>query len=169
VPLVTAPASLQELYASLLEGGLAGGTVLNLHLVLAQALAQAVRWGLIEWSPAAGAQPPRPRRPEPVVVDPALASRILQAVAGTSMELPAAMAIGTGMRRGEILALWWAHLDPGFTVAQVRRSLQVSGEGMHFVEPKTRRSRRSGGPAHRSCVLTWSDTGRTAGSPGGLP
>jgi integrase len=77
------------------------------------------------------------------VVDPALASRILQAVAGTSMELPAVVAIGTGMRRGEILALRWADLDPGFTVAQVRRSLQVSGEGMHFVEPKTRRSRSS--------------------------
>lgn len=77
------PLHLQECYASLLERGLAGGTVLNLHLVLAQALSQAVRWGLIERSPASGAQPPRPRRPEPVAVDPVLAARILQAVAGT--------------------------------------------------------------------------------------
>ena len=137
------PLHLQECYASLIERGLAGGTVLNLHLVLAQALAQAVRWGLIERSPAAGAQPPRPRRPEPVVVDPALAARILEAVRGTCMELPAVVALATGMRRGEILALRWADLAPGFTVAQVKRSLQVSGEGMHFVEPKTRRSRRS--------------------------
>jgi integrase len=137
------PLDLQQLYSSLIERGLAGGTVLNLHLVLAQALSQAVRWGLIERSPAAGAQPPRPRRPEPVVVDPALAARILEAVTGTPMELPAVVALGTGMRRGEILALRWADLDPGFTTAQVRRSLQVSGEGLHFVEPKTRRSRRS--------------------------
>ncbi len=42
------PLHLQECYASLLERGLAGGTVLNLHLVLAQALSQAVRWGLID-------------------------------------------------------------------------------------------------------------------------
>jgi len=137
------PLHLQECYASLLERGLAGGTVLNLHLVLAQALSQAVRWGLIERSPASGAQPPRPRRPEPVAVDPALAARILQAVAGTPMEVPAAVALCTGMRRGEILALRWADLDEGYTVAQVRRYLQVSGEGLHFVEPKTRRSRRS--------------------------
>src|SRR5437867_7789292 len=83
------PLHLQQLYSDLIERGLAGGTVLNLHLVLAQALAQAVRWGLMERSPAAGAQPPRPRRPEPVVVDPVLAARILAAVAGSPMELPA--------------------------------------------------------------------------------
>jgi hypothetical protein len=70
--------------------------VLNLHLVLAQALSQAVRWGLIDQSPAAGAQPPRPRRPEPVVVGPALASRILAAVQGTTMELPAVVGLATG-------------------------------------------------------------------------
>src|SRR5205807_430826 len=34
-------------------------------------------------------------------------------------------------------------LDESFTVAHVRRSLQVSVSGLHFVEPKTRRSRRS--------------------------
>jgi integrase len=77
-----------------------------------------------------------------VVVDAALAHRILAAVSGTPMELPAALALGTGMRRGEILALRWGDLDAGYTTVQVRRSLQVSGEGMIFVEPKTRRSRR---------------------------
>src|SRR6266511_4402291 len=137
------PLDLQECYATLLDRGLSGGTVRNLHLVLAQALSQAVRWGLIDRSPASGAQPPRPRRPEPVVVDRALAHRILAAVSGTPMELPAILALGTGMRRGEILALRWGDLDAGFTTLQVRRSLQASGEGLHFVEPKTRRSRRA--------------------------
>jgi integrase len=137
------PLHLQQLYGTLIERRLSGGTVLNLHLVLTQALAQAVRWGLLPLNPAAGAQPPRPRRPEQKVVDPALAGRILAAAAGTSMELPCAMALSTGMRRGEILALRWSDLDEGFTVAHVRRSLQVSGEGLQFVEPKTRRSRRA--------------------------
>jgi hypothetical protein len=63
------PLQLQECYACLIERGLAGGTVLNLHLVLAQAFSQAVRWGLLDRSPATGVQPPRPRRSEPVVVD----------------------------------------------------------------------------------------------------
>src|SRR5213083_3586783 len=114
------PLLLQRLYGDLLAKGLSGGTVLNLHLVLTQALAQAARWGLIPANPAAGAQPPRPRRPEIAVVDPSLAHRVLAAVQGTRFELPAAMAIATGMRRGEILALRWADLDPELTTAHVR-------------------------------------------------
>jgi len=75
------------------------GTVLNLHLVLTQAFGQAVRWGLLDRSPVAGAQPPRPRRPEPAVIDAALASRILEAARGHLLELPIAIALATGMRR----------------------------------------------------------------------
>src|SRR5438445_13896010 len=63
------PLDIQGLYSSLLSGGsLSGGTVLNMHLVLTQALGQAVRWGLLTANPAAGAQPPRPRRPDPYPV-----------------------------------------------------------------------------------------------------
>jgi integrase len=137
------PLDLQGLYGQCLERGLSGGTVLNLHLVLTQALSQAVRWSLITSNPAQGAQPPRPRRPERVVVDPALAARILVAVRSTHLELPVATAIATGMRRGEILALRWADLDAEHTVAHVRRSLQTSGGHLVFEEPKTRRSRRA--------------------------
>ena len=60
------PLDLQALYSFLLqerEPTIAAGTVLNLHLVLTQAFGQAVKWGLLDRSPAAGAQPPRPRRP----------------------------------------------------------------------------------------------------------
>jgi integrase len=85
--------SIQRLYGELLARGLSGGTVVNLHLVLTQAFAQAIRWGMIPVNPVAGAQPPRPRRPEIAMVDPALAERILAATAGTFFELPAAIAI----------------------------------------------------------------------------
>src|SRR2546427_13050473 len=86
------PLHIQHLYSSLLapERRLSAGTVLNLHLVLTQALGQAVRWGLVERNPVQGAQPPRPVRPEPVVVDPALASRIIAALLGSSVELATA-------------------------------------------------------------------------------
>ena len=56
------PLHLQELYSQLLEGApgrrpLAAGSVLNLHLLLKQALAQAVRWQLLPSNPAVDAQP----------------------------------------------------------------------------------------------------------------
>jgi len=139
------PLLIQRLYASLLvpERRLSAGTVLNLHLVLTQALGQAVRWGILERNPVKGAQPPRPVRPEPVVVDPALASRIVAALQGSAVELPGMMAIATGMRRGEILALRWTDLDAELTQAQVRRTLHTTGRGLQFSEPKTRRSRRA--------------------------
>jgi integrase len=138
------PLHLQGLYDDLLaEGRLSAGTVLNLHLALTQALGQAVRWGILPANPAQGAQPPRPRRPEPLVVDAALASRLLGATRGTSFELPVAVAIGTGMRRGEILGLRWADLDEGLSMAQVRRTLQPTRRGLVIQDPKTRRSRRA--------------------------
>src|SRR5439155_17884797 len=100
------PLHLQRIYSELVvpSGSLSGGTVLNLHLDLTQALGQAVRWGLLISNPAKGAQPPRPERPEPRVVDAALASKILSLIPGTSVEVPAAVALTPGMRRSEILA-----------------------------------------------------------------
>ena len=139
------PLHLQRLYSSLLvpERHLSAGTVLNLHLVLTQSLGQAVRWGIAASNPAKGAQPPRPVRPEPVVVDASFASRIVEALAGSPVELPGMMAIATGMRRGEILGLRWSDLGPDLDQAQVRRALHVTGRGLAFSEPKTRRSRRA--------------------------
>ncbi len=139
------PLHFQRLYSSLLvsERHLSAGTVLNLHLVLTQALGQAVRWGICASNPVKGAQPPRPVRPEPVVVTPALAHRIVDELQGSAVELPGMMAISTGMRRGEILGLRWADLGPDLHHAQVRRTLHTTGRGLQFSEPKTRRSRRS--------------------------
>jgi integrase len=141
------PLDVQRLYGRLLapDGprALSAGTVLNAHLVLTQALGQAVRWGLVAANPAAGAQPPRPRRAELHSVDSDLAARILAAATGSEIELAVALAIGTGMRRGEILALRWADVDEPRETAYVRRNLQPTADGLVFGEPKTRRARRA--------------------------
>ena len=139
------PLDLQHLYSHLMERvpPLSGGTVLNLHLVLTQALSQAVRWGYLSSNPAAGAQPPRPRRGELVSLDEAATRRLLSATSGTRLECTVAIAIATGMRRGEILGLRWSDIDPGDTIAHVRRSIQPTKTGLVFENPKTRRSRRA--------------------------
>ena len=153
------PLRLQALYSGLLAGGehrksLAGGTVLNLHLVLTQALSQAVRWQLLPSNPAAGAQPPRPRRSPRLVADPDLVQRLLAVTSGTTFELPCALAVATGMRRGELLALRWADLDSGLSQARVIRTLQPTQQGLVFEEPKTQRSRRTRCAARaRPCLL----------------
>jgi integrase len=144
------PLHVQRLYARMLAPGYRGQarspsakTVANLHRVLRQAMGQALRWRLVEWNPAAAAEPPRPRRPDLAVVDRDLALRILAAAEGTRFEVPVAVAVATGMRRGEILGLRWGDLDADHSVARINRSLQVCAQGLSFEEPKTPRSRRA--------------------------
>jgi integrase len=142
------PLDIQDLYGELLaggaeNGGLSAGTVLNLHLVLNQAFAQAVRWQLLAANPVAGAQPPRPRRPPRPLVDPDMLARLLASVAGSWLEVPAVIAAATGMRRGEILALRRADLTSDLTALRVQRTLQPTRQGLVFEQPKTARSRRT--------------------------
>jgi integrase len=140
------PLDLQDLYAELTadpDKHLSPGTVLNLHLVLHQALAQAVRWGMLMTNPADGAQPPRARRPERLAVDERLAATILERLHGHPIELPVAIAIATGMRRGEILGLRWSDVADDLSALHVRRTLQPTADGLVFEDPKTPRSRRT--------------------------
>jgi integrase len=142
------PLQLQRLYSGLLAGSdsrpaLSGGTVLNLHRILHHALGQAVRWQLLTANPAAGAQPPRPKRSERVVVDPEIADRLLVGTAGTGYELPCALALASGMRRGEILALRWSDMNGDLDQLQVVRTIQPTREGLVYEEPKSARSRRT--------------------------
>jgi integrase len=47
------------------------------------------------------------------------------------------------MRRGEMLALRWADVADDYSVAQVRRTVLATHEGLVYEPPKTRRSARS--------------------------
>jgi integrase len=143
------PLHLQQLYASLLDGSpekaaVSSGTVLNLHLVLNNALGQAVRWQLLPTNPAQGAQPPRPRRQQHRAADPTIIGELLEALQGHWLELPAALAIATGMRRGELLGLRWADLSSDRASAHVTQTAQPTPRGsVIFDRPKTDRSRRT--------------------------
>lgn len=141
------PLHLQDLYAGCLDPpppkrAVSASTVLHLHLVASQALQQAVRWQLLPTNPAAGAQPPRPQRREMKVATGDDLQRILQALRGDVLELPATIALTTGMRRSEILGLRWSDLSPDYTSAHIQQTLQFA-RGLHFERPKTHRSRRA--------------------------
>ena len=145
------PLHLQDLYTDRLTTNqqrrrrpLSPTSVLHLHLVLSQALQQAVRWQLLPVNPAAGAQPPRPRRSEVLVATGDTLQHILQLLRGHQLEVPATIALTTGMRRGEILGLRWSDLTPDYTNAHIQQTLQNSrSAGLHYEQPKTHRSRRA--------------------------
>jgi integrase len=53
------------------------------------------------------------------------------------------LAVTTGLRRGEILALRWQDLDLEAGILSVRQSLEETKAGLAFKEPKSRKARRT--------------------------
>ena len=125
------------------KGGLSEQTVLHFHRVLHKALAQAVRWQLLARNPADAVDPPVASRREMQVLDDTGVAELLDVLSGTRLLMPTVMAVTTGMRRGEVLALRWLDVDLDKCVAIVARSLEQTRDGLRFKEPKTGRSSRS--------------------------
>jgi integrase len=85
--------------------------------VLRQALGQAERWGLVTRNAARLAEPPRIPRWEVSPLSPEEARRFLDAIHGDRLEALYTVALGVGLRQGEILGLTWSD------VAWIRQQL----------------------------------------------
>jgi integrase len=77
------------------------------------------------------------------VLTPAQARTLLAAAAGDRLEALYMLALTTGMRQGELLALTWANVDLDTGALMVTATVQyAAGGGFTFLPPKTKRSRR---------------------------
>jgi integrase len=74
-------------------------------------------------------------------LSPEEARRLLEASRGDGLEALYVLAVHTGMRQGELLALKWEDVDLNEGVVRVRRTLARSGDG------SLRENRRPGGAA----------------------
>jgi len=122
--------------------GLAPRTVGYLRGVLRQALGFAERMDLVGRNVARLARPPRaPRRQvNPLTIEQARTFRA--AIAGDRLEALYLVAVGCGLRQGEILGLRWGDVDLEGRTLSVRNALaRVDGE-LRLVEPKSATSRR---------------------------
>lgn len=102
------PHQLAALYASL---QLSPTSIAHLHRVLRSAFDQALRWNLIARNPAAAVKPPRTRRRDMTVLTPAETRQLLEAVQGDELEALYVLAVTSGLRQGELLALRWRDVD----------------------------------------------------------
>jgi integrase len=59
------------------------------------------------------------------------------------MHLRSLLALATGMRRGELLALQWGDIDLDSGTLRVERSLEETKAGLRLKSPKTKRGRRN--------------------------
>ena len=138
---LAAPA-LRKLYAERQAAGLAPATVRQLHAVLHHALEQAMRDGLIGRNVAGLVSPPRASGHEMQTLAPAEARALLAAAAGERLEALYAVALSTGMRQGEMLALRWPDVDLDACSLHVRGTMQRTKHGLRIESPKTAGSRR---------------------------
>ncbi|MFN7992749.1 MAG: site-specific integrase [Bryobacteraceae bacterium] len=123
--------------------GLAPRTVCHHYRVLSEALGRAVKWQLLARNPAVAVEPPRVEQQEINAIDENAAARLVDAARGTRLYIPILLAVTTGMRRGEILALRWNDVDLVRGFVTVVRSLEETKQsGLRFKETKKKRSRR---------------------------
>lgn len=139
------PAHARFFYRERLDSGLAPATVHKIHAVLHKALKAAVSDGLIPRNAAAGVKLPRIATEEIDPLGPEESRRLLESAAETSDRLGAlyVLALNTGMRQGELLALKWDDVDLERGMLRVRRTLTRTGGSYTLGEPKTKKSRRT--------------------------
>lgn len=135
-------ADVQRLYADRLKL-LSPNTVRYIHAVLHHALDGAVKWGLLFRNVADAVEPPKKARSEMHVWSAEHVGRVLRAAADDRLEPLWRLAIYTGMRRGELLALKWADFDLDGGALFVQRSLSRGlTSRLEEGEPKSRSGRR---------------------------
>jgi integrase len=122
--------------------GLSPMTVLHHHRVLSEALKQAVRWNLVIRNVCDAVQPPKPAREPMRTLDAKEVHGLLAKAEGTRLHLPILLAVHTGMRRGELLALRWRNIDLDAKTLSCIESLQWVNGAALFKGPKTQRGRR---------------------------
>lgn len=133
-----------RMVTGILKAGRSPQTAKHAHKVLRVALGDAVRRGMVAQNVATLVKSPRVPRP----VLHALSAADARAFLAATREHPRwplyVLAITTGMRRGELLALRWQDVDQTAGELRVAHTLrQVSRWKFALDEPKTDRSRRT--------------------------
>lgn len=139
------PEHIQRYYTEKLASGRCDGkgtlsprTVRHHHVTLHNALEKAVKWGLLSRNPADAVNSPRCHRPEWNILNKDDIHTVLEAAKKTPYYALFYVAIFTGMRRSEILALRWSDIDLLLCQVYVTRTLHhLRGGSIVFRAPKT--------------------------------
>ena len=144
------PEHLQRYYSQKLakgrydgKGALNPRTVRHHHMALHKALECTVKWGLLSRNPADAVSPPHAQRPEWHTLSEDDIHTLLEAARATPYYALFHMALFTGMRRSELLALRWCDIDLLLCQVYVTRTLHHLRTGeIVFRAPKTAKGRR---------------------------
>lgn len=142
------PEDVERMMRALAADGRSARTQQYARAVLRRALTIAARRGYVARNVASLTEPPRLERTERPTLSVEQARTLLDLLDGDRLEALYAVAVGTGLRQGESLALRWQDVDVNagtLTVSGTLRRQPEEGGGSRLVrsEPKTARSRRT--------------------------
>jgi integrase len=125
------------------KGGVSARTIGHAHRVLSKALRQAARHDLVAKNVAAEEGAPKVDADEVVILTDDQIAELLTKLAGRAIYSRVIVALFTGARRGELLALRWSNTDLETKVIQIREALEeTKANGIRFKRAKTKNGRR---------------------------
>lgn len=130
------------------KGRLSTQTVLHIYRVIGQVFAYAKRLQVLAANPCECLKAPKVERKEAKALTEEEIQTLLKNVAGTRLYLPVKVALGTGVRRGELLALTWKNVDLKNGVIHVTQALSETRAGIQFKTPKNGKPRAIYIPSH---------------------
>ena len=137
------PEHFDQLYAEKRAAHLAPKTISNIHKLLNTALKDAVSRNKLARNVLNMVKSPRDVSDERPVLNPEQATRLVEALRAHRFETLVIMALITGMREGELLALRWQDIDLQQGKLQVRRTVTYKAKyDFILTEPKTAMGRR---------------------------
>ena len=143
------PSQVQDWHGMIMRGGGKGGrplcarTVGHAHRVLHRALQRAVENETLPRNVASLIRPPKVEAQEIEILSFHEIGVVLGKLEGHALYPIVALAVATGMRRGELLALRWQDVDLVAATVRVERALEETGAGLRFKAPKSRHGRRT--------------------------
>ena len=127
------------------DGGVSARTITSVHRVLGKALADGVRHDLLTRNVTGheGQAAPKVDADEVEIIPREQVNDVIDKLKGHAIYDKAVIALFTGLRRGELLALRWANVDLEGKAISVRAVLQETKAGVAFKDTtKTKAGRR---------------------------
>lgn len=140
------PLDIEMAYSAMEEAKKSRRTIQYVHTVLSSALRQAVQWRMIQHNPAADTDKRLRRRERKILIKPfneEELDRFLKHAADSPHSVLFLVAVSSGLRPEEYLALGWQHFDEKARTLKVERVVVRHKKAWSFEPPKTVAGRRT--------------------------
>ena len=128
---------IQMMINGMLERELSPKTIREAYNILNASLKAAQRQRLIPYNPCEGVSLPKLKKFKGEVYDVDEIQHVLAVAHGTDMYIPILLAVSVGLRRGEMLALRWEHIDFDKGIIHIRENLVRGAEEDIIKAPKS--------------------------------